>query len=146
MIKKYKRNKIMCSLCRIYYKDYREKINLYTVKDEAKLPYEEIIQIAINLESQGYLKYLSPKEVKETKILKDGKLTYVYKPHSEQAFVSLTDDGKCYFEVNSDKKIEFIRKSIITPILVSIATTLLVNWLPDWLPQILTWAQLYLNF
>lgn len=136
----------MRSLCHIYYKDYRDKINLYAVKEETKLPYEEIIQIAINLESQGYLKYLSPKEVKETKTLDDGKIVYVHKSHTEQAFVSLTDTGKCYYETNSDKKAEFIRKSIITPILVSIATTLLVNWLPKWLPQILEWVQLHLNF
>ena len=73
MISRKKRNLIMPSLCHIYYKDYRDKINLYAVKEETKLPYEEIIQIAINLESQGYLKYLSPKEVKETKTLDDGK-------------------------------------------------------------------------
>lgn len=146
MIERRMRNKIMRSLCDTYYKDYREKINLKLISMELKIPYQEVIKIAINLESQDYLKYLSPKEIKETKRLDDGTLASVYKEQTEQVFVSLTDKGKSYFEVNSDKKLEFIRKSILTPILVSFLTTLSIHLLSEYLPRLIEWVQLHLNF
>lgn len=146
MIKRRMRNKVMRSLCDIYYKYYREKINLKLISMELKFPYQEVIKIAINLESQGYLKYLSPKEIKETKRLDDGALTSVHKKQTEQVFVSLTDKGKSYFEVKSDEKWEFIRKSILTPILVSFLTTLSIHLLSKYLPCLIEWVQLHLNF
>ena len=45
------------------------------------------------------------------------------------AEVKLTAKGACYFEIKRDETRIFIMKSIVIPILLSLATTLLVNYL-----------------
>lgn len=72
---------------------------------------------------------------------------YIYwKPASEDApgSVTLTGKGRCYFEHEDDERRAFWRNSILTPILVSIATTIAINLLkPMWL-LIQEWALQYL--
>lgn len=44
---------------------------------------------------------------------------------SSEKYISLTDKGKCYFEVNKDNRIDFIKKDIVIPVIVSIVVTLI---------------------
>ena len=55
----------------------------------------------------------------------------------EVEYIYLTDQGRCYFETKSDERAAFWRRSILTPILVSIAVNLLIYGTEWLLPLIL---------
>jgi hypothetical protein len=53
-------------------------------------------------------------------------------------YISLTDNGRCYFETCSDEVSTFWKRSIITPILVTLATNALIVGIKWLLPLILS--------
>lgn len=134
----------MKCLCDIFYKDFRDNINLEIVSKETKIPIEEVLKISMNLESQGLIKYTPLK--KNYSVIQEETRTIMKEKTTPSAIVSLTDAGKCYFETKRDRMFEFFRKSVIVPIVISIATTLITNLVTGWLPEILKWVQSHLNF
>lgn len=109
MIKKRVRNQIMKNICNKFYKENREMISLYELCGITNKKHEEIYKIVVVLCSMGYLNY------------------HEKNAPSVQDFVSLTDQGKCYFETKNDVYYEFLRKSVITPIIISLLTALVVE-------------------
>ncbi len=130
MIKRRKRLKVMKFLCDEYYKTYRERVGFYTVCKNTKFKPDELKGILLNLESDGYIKYLTKEDI--DKELSKESFQRKTEKVATQDFVSLTGKGKSYFEVKSDEKSQFIRRSIIIPILVSILTTILL-WMLQYL-------------
>lgn len=126
MVKLKTRNKIMRLVCDYFSDESHQQMDSVMIRSKLKFSQQETVHSLRVLEAMGYITF----EEKTP-------------PHG---FIRITPLGKSYFEAKQDKRIEFVRKSIITPILVSIATTLLLNWLPYWLPQILEWVQSHLGF
>lgn len=52
-------------------------------------------------------------------------------------YIHLTDSGRCYFEVSSDNRREFWKRSVMMPIIVSIVTNLVISGIRQLLPLIL---------
>lgn len=137
MITRRKRRNVMRSLCNTYYNTYQEKINLFSVCEDTKYNFDEVVKICVNLEAYHYLDCIFQKQNIE-KFLIDGHQVLKYKKPEPPAFVSLTDDGKKYFEVKADRVFNFIMESILTPIAVSAITAFSVSWLPIFLPKFLS--------
>lgn len=90
--------------------DFESKRKKDTYIDEEYLIYHgfdklEALQTLEVLNGMGYIKYNN-------------------KPRITEKYISLTDKGICYFETKKDARVEFIKKNIIVPIIVSIITTL----------------------
>lgn len=145
MIKRYKRRKVMKSLCDTYYETYQEKINLFSVCEDTDYTFDEVVKICVNLEAQHYLNCLFQKQNIEKSLI-NGHQVIKYKKPESPAFVSLTDDGKKYFEAKTDKIWEFIMKSILTPIVVSAITTWLLSALPGFLAMFQEWWKSHICF
>ena len=97
---------------------FKEKFVYKNAIKDLKLSPENATKIAKVLSSMGYFEYIPPCKT------------------SELEYISLKDAGISYFEKNSDNKRDFIRKSVIVPILVSILTngglyllSLLIEWI-----------------
>lgn len=129
------RNKVMHFIIDIYrdnsIQKYNDMINLRNVSVKLKMDYNKLLQIIEVLEAQNYLTHT------ET-VSKNNN------PESRQDFVVLKPLGIAYFETRSDQKWEFIRKSILTPILISILTTAVIYLSRNLLLQLLEWIQIYL--
>jgi hypothetical protein len=50
----------------------------------------------------------------------------------------LTPSGKCYFENKSDMRRDFWHHSILVPIGITIATTLIIQYVVPWIAKLLT--------
>lgn len=144
MISGRKRNKVMRAICDIYYENYVEKINLSVVCAKTKYDFDEIIKICVFLETQEVIVCDFDKVTKEYDF-KDGKSLVHYKKPEPPAFVTIKKPGISYFETKRDDIVAFIKKSIITPIVISILTTLAINWLPNLLELMIELVQSYLN-
>lgn len=104
-ISKKKREKVLKLI-----RDFEEKREKNTYITEEYLfnkgvSKDEILQILRVLEGMEYIEY---KNVFAT----------------SQKYIFLTDKGKCYFETKKDDRIDFIKKNIFVPIIVSVITTL----------------------
>lgn len=145
MIPKVKRKKVMKCLCNVFYgNNFKNDINLEIVSKKTKIPMVELLKISANLESMGLLKMsMLEQNYSGAKI---GTQLIIREKDTPSAIVSLTENGKCYFETRQDRMFEFLRQSVLTPILVTILTTLLLHLLSKYLPRMIELAQLYLNF
>lgn len=111
MVSKRSRNKIMKKICNKFFNENKEMISLYELCGKTNKNHDEIYKIVTVLCSMGYLKY------------------HEKKAPSNQDFASLTDKGKCYFETKNDVYYDFLRKSVFTPIVISILTALIIELL-----------------
>lgn len=144
MISKRKRNKVMRILCNKYYTDYKERIGLGHICRTEKLDPVELKKICVCLESLKFLNFISKESLNE-QYRKENYLKQAIQYYTED-FVSLTDEGKCYFETKSDKIKEFLKNSIIVPITVSILTTAILYIVQQWLIPYLKQYLSLLNF
>lgn len=115
------RDKTMKILCDFYSNNeihtYVTTKYIYTVGFPKSKNSEHVLKV---LKSMGYV---------DLRITSDGTEFKIY----------LTDKGRCYFETSSDSKRDFWRKSVITPILISLATNLLIYGLKLFFPLIQEW-------
>lgn len=126
MIKQKTRNRIMRIICDCFADETRQQVDCVLIHSKMKIPHKDLVHILKVLESMGYITF----EEKTP-------------PHG---FIRITPPGKCYFEVRQDKKVEFIQKSILTPIAVSFLTTLALYLLQNWLMPKLVLVLSNLNF
>lgn len=139
------RNAVMRVLTNIYYSGYRDRISLREVQGMTKYSYGEIVQIATCLESKHYIQFLSDRITKEKKHSQDGSIGVVIKKNTSPIYVRLTDDGQAYFANRRDIIFRFIRNSILTPIFVSVLTTLVLYLSRNWLQPKLEWLLSFLG-
>lgn len=140
MISGRKRNKVMHALCDIYYENYVEKINLDRVSKITNYSFDEVVKICTFLETNGLIFCDFEKTLKEYEY-KNGIATVRYSKPKSPVFVIIKDSGISYFETKFDNVIDFFMKSILTPIIVSILTTLAIEWLPYLLELIQKWGK-----
>lgn len=140
MISYRKRKIVMKCLCDMYYKDLKNEINLEIVSSKTKLKIEELIRISANLESSELLEMTMLD--KNYSAVEFGNLKIISEKKTPSAIVRLTDKGKCYFETKWDKVFEFLCKSVIVPIII----TILTDTIKDSWQEIQELVRLYLNF
>lgn len=125
MVKTKIRNQIMKLICDYFSDEKYQLMDCAIIRSKLKLSHNDTIHALRVLEAMGYITF----EEKEP-------------PHG---FIYITQSGKCYFEIKSDKKLDFIYKSILTPIAVSLLTTLALYLSRSRLIPIVEWVISHLS-
>ena len=107
-------------ICSCYSKPNTKYVDPYHFRGHTSFSNDEIEEILRKMEASGYISYQKFEE-------------------QPRPFIKIEPKGRIYFETLRDEKNKFIKGHIITPITVSVLTTILTSIALNWLPVLLEW-------